>query len=387
MEEMHFDIAVIGAGPAGSMAAMRAAGAGRSVALIERNEKPGYPVRCGEGIGMRSLTEHAEPRPEWIRLQVDESMMVSPNGMKIRVSDIAKSVILDREKMDGDLAKEAVRSGARLFVNSPVVETGRTSDGGYFCRCPELTVTAGILIIADGVESRAARFLGWNTRLSPDDIESCAFTRVASPLIDLKSCQFHVGSSVAPGGYAWIFPRGKGEANVGLGISGAHCGPGKPREMLIRFIEREIPGGRYSTIHCGGVPVSRYVRPLVREGAMLVGDAARQVNCISGAGIAYALFSGTMAGESAVSAFNHGKIDFSALRTYEKRWIQRYGKQQERSFALKEFVSLHADDAFLNRVAGTLARKRGKKLRYLTIFLATFSRHPVLMLKAFKLFR
>ena len=385
MEET-FEIAVIGAGPSGSIAAWSAADAGRKVCLLERNKKPGYPVRCGEGIGIRSLIEHSEARSEWIKQEITRSLMISPNGTRVTVADIDKSTILDRERMDGDLAESAVHAGAQLFVKTPVINVTLTSDGKYCCNCPDRTVIAGIVIIADGVESRIARDLGWNTRLASDDIESCAFTRVVSPLIEQNSCIFYVGSTVAPGGYAWIFPRGNGEANVGLGILGTHCSAGKPRELLLDLINRELPGGKIGTIHCGGVPVTRYIRPLVRNGAMLVGDAARQVNCISGAGIAYSLFAGKIAGKIAAEAIGTNGVNYSYLKNYEKIWKHRYGKQQERSFALKEFVTRHTDDAFLNKIAHTLVKKRSGKIRYLTVFLSAFSRHPLLLFKAFKLF-
>jgi digeranylgeranylglycerophospholipid reductase len=117
-----------------------------------------------------------------------------------------------------------------------------------------------------------------------------------------------------------------------------------------------------------------------------VGDAARQVNCISGAGIAYSLFAGKLAGKVAAEAISKDGVNYSLLHTYEKQWKQRYGKQQERSFALKEFVTHHTDDAFLNKVAATLAKNKSGRIRYLNVFLSTFSRHPILLFKASKLF-
>ena len=382
----YFDIAVVGAGPSGSMAAFAAAKAGKSVVLFERNVTPGVPVRCGEGIGMRSLVAHSEARPEWIRQQISGSVMIAPDGTRVAIADIDKSVILDRARMDGDLAKDAENAGAKLLVRTAVTAINRNNNMKYRLTTGNDSFEAGIVILADGVESRLARQLGWNTRLDANDIESCAFTRVTSPLIDQDACMFYVGSQVAPGGYAWIFPRGKGEANVGLGLSGTRSSAGAAKEYLLRFIDREIPGGTTAGMHCGGVPVTRYVRPLVRDGIMLVGDAARQVNCLSGAGIAYSLFAGKCAGTVAAASFSTNGIDYSLLRQYEKQWKKRYGKQQERSYVLKEFVTRHTDDGFLNNIAAKLSKKRGDKIRYLTVFLSTFSRHPVLMFKAFKLF-
>ncbi|MBN2189499.1 MAG: NAD(P)/FAD-dependent oxidoreductase [Chitinispirillaceae bacterium] len=385
MPDAHYDIAVIGAGPAGSMAARHAADLGRRVCIFERSARAGFPVRCGEGIGHESFIAHVGSRMEWTKNKITRSVMVSPSGIRVTLGDIGDNYILDREKMDGDLAAEAVKAGANLFLSTPIVDLRRI-DSGYECRSTERAFTSSIVIIADGVESRAARFLGWNTALDPADIEPCAFCRVTSASIDQKTCVFYVGSSVAPGGYAWIFPRGNGEANAGCGVIGTRSCPGRAREYLMKFLAKELPGAPVKDLHCGGVPVARYVRPLARGGALLVGDAARQVNCISGAGIHYALFAGRLAGETAARAFrSDGTVDRRRLAYYEKNWIKTYGKQQERSYALKEFV-MKTDDAFLDRIAASLVREPPERMNYLRVFARTFSRRPLLLLKAVKLF-
>jgi digeranylgeranylglycerophospholipid reductase len=385
MPDTRYDIAVIGAGPAGSTAALHAARLKRRVCLIDRNARPGTPVRCGEGIGLKSFIAHAGSRLEWTKNKIVRSVMVSPSGTRVTIGNIDESYILDREKMDFDLAAEAARAGADLFLSTPVIEV-HDDGGGYECQTPGRSFSASIVIIADGVESRLARFLGWNTSLPLSDVETCAFCRAASPSIDQETCVFYVGSAVAPGGYAWIFPRGNGEANVGLGFIGNLSGAGRPWEYLRRFLDKELTGAKVTELHCGGVPVAPWVRPLSRGGALLVGDAARQVNCISGAGIHYSLFAGTLAGVTAAQAVRgDGSIDYRYLSRYETGWIKTYGRQQDRSYALKEFV-MKTDDAFLDRVAASLAKEPPEHMNYARVFARTFSRHPFLLLKAVRLF-
>jgi digeranylgeranylglycerophospholipid reductase len=384
--ESVFDIAVIGGGPSGSMAALHAAQMGRRVVLFDRNVKIGTPVRCGEGIGLKSFVNHVGNRTEWTLHRIKSSVMVSPSGIKVTIGNIDESYLLDRSKMDDDLAHEAAKAGATLLLKTPITHVARTAEGKYECTAPDRRYLASCLIIADGVESQIARFLGWNTTLPRADVESCAFCRVASPLIDQNACQFFTGSTVAPGGYAWIFPRGNGEANVGLGIIGNRSSAGAAKEYLMKFLNRELPGTRYTNLHCGGVPVARYVRPLVRDAAMLVGDAARQVNCISGAGIHYSLFAGRLAGTIAGQAVNgNGTVDLKKLQAYEHLWRKRYGKQQDRSFALKEFV-MKTDDAFLDRVASSLAKEPPERMNYMRVFTRTFAKRPLLLFKAMMLF-
>ncbi|MBN1129789.1 MAG: hypothetical protein JXA71_12420, partial [Chitinispirillaceae bacterium] len=115
-------------------------------------------------------------------------------------------------------------------------------------------------------------------------------------------------------------------------------------------------------------------------------DAARQVNCISGAGIHYSLYAGKLAGTCTAKAFSaDGTPNPDALRRYETQWRKTYGRQQERSFALKEFV-LNTDDAFLDRIALSLAKEPPEKMNYLRVFMRTFAKKPLLLVKAIRLF-
>ncbi len=381
-----YDIIVVGAGPAGAMAAMSAAKSGKKVALIERKSEAGTPVRCGEGIGYNGLTLSVEPRQEWLKNCITRSIMVSPSGTKVEIGNVGQSWILDRERMDSDLVKDAVKAGAELIHSTTIISAHKQSDNSYICKSTDKEYRAHCLILADGVESRVARSLGWNTALKPEDLETCAFARVTSPLIEKDCCIFYTGSSAAPGGYVWVFPRGKGEANVGLGIIGSKSKAGQAKELLLKFIDKEFPAGRISHLHCGGVPVARWTRPLVKDGVMLVGDAGRQVSAISGAGIAYALYAGKLAGKVAAGSIQNSQVNYKNLLTYERQWARHFGKQQDRSFSLKEFV-LGVDDAFLDKIASSLAKEDPGKINYLRVFTRTFARRPLLLFKAIKLFK
>ncbi|HMA65456.1 MAG: NAD(P)/FAD-dependent oxidoreductase [Fibrobacterota bacterium] len=385
--ENSFDIAVVGGGPAGSMSALNACREGVSVCLIERKTEFGIPVRCGEGIGKKGLLRYVEPRQEWIKATVKRSMMVSPSGIKVQLGNVEESFILDREKMDADLVRMAEKAGTKIFSGTTVLSVKQNADKTYTLLTTGVTITARIVIIADGVESKIARCLGWNTKLDLKDLETAAFARVVSPFIEKESCVFYTGSVVAPGGYAWVFPRGNGEANVGLAISGDHSNPGLARKLLDKFIEKEFPAARAYNYHCGGVPVAKWLKPLSKNGVMIVGDAAHQVNALSGGGISFSLFAGKLAGSVASKAINNGTVDYVALDEYERTWKKKFGKQQERSYKLKEFLAKNGSDAFLDRIAHSLSKENPEKINYLRVFLKTFAKHPVLLYKAFQLFR
>jgi digeranylgeranylglycerophospholipid reductase len=380
------DIVVVGAGPAGSMAARYAAQGGRSVCLLEKNSAPSDPVRCGEGIGIKGLHISMEPKPEWILSKIEVVQMHSPSDKTVRLESSNNGYILNRELFDNDLVAQARHYGAQYFPHTPALSVRERPGGSYTVKTPSAEFSARCVIIADGVASKTARDLGWDTSLALDDVECCAFARIESPAVEEGAIHFYIGSTWAPGGFVWIFDRGGGSANVGLGILGSRTAPGMPKKMLEHFIQTQLPDATVSHIHCGGVPVARWTRPLVRHGALLVGDAARMVNCVNGGGLSYALYAGKQAGIVASQAFSKGKFNARHLKKYEKIWASRLGKQQRRSFALKKMIVQFSDDT-LDRIAETVTRSKKRRLNYLDVFLTAFSRNPLMMVRSFLLLR
>jgi digeranylgeranylglycerophospholipid reductase len=164
------------------------------------------------------------------------------------------------------------------------------------------------------------------------------------------------------------------------------CSAGQPKQLLEQFIQKHFPGAEVSDIHAGGVPMAPWITPLVKDGIMLIGDAARQVNCTTGAGIAYALYSGKTAGTVAAQAFSNGVCNYRVLKDYEKAWASHYGKQQRRSHALKDTMVTFSD-AFLDDVAVSLSKTDMQNMSVLKIFVKAFSKHPLQLLKVIRLFK
>ncbi len=385
-----YDVIVVGAGPAGAMAACHAAKGGCRVALLERKGKAGVPVRCGEAVGFKGFTKSITIKDEWIQTRIKKIRMISPSGHAVDLinpSRIGDNYIIDREIMDNDLVQQAVNTGVSYFASTPIMSV--TSESGQLYKCVglEKEFFATCVILADGVESKLARDLGWNSVLSMEDIETCAFCHVEHDSIAEDTIEFHVGSAIAPCGFLWIFPRRKGKANVGLGVLGTKSNGGKVRELLNDFIGRNFQNAKVSNLHCGGAPVGKWLKPLVRGGAMVVGDAARQVNSLSGGGIAYALYAGRIAGETVAEAFKNGAVDYTHLKQYQKKWASYCGKQQLRSYALKSMLLKKDNDTFYDTVAKSLMREDPDTLNYTRVFMRVFSRHPLILLKTFFLFR
>jgi digeranylgeranylglycerophospholipid reductase len=172
-----------------------------------------------------------------------------------------------------------------------------------------------------------------------------------------------------------------------LGVLGSYSQAGIAKQLLEQFVEHFFHGGAITNVRCGGVPAGPWTRPLVKDGIMLVGDAARQVISLTGAGINYSIYAGKLAGRIAAQAIDGNSVNYQFLKSYECEWANGLGKQQMRSYALKTLLIKKHDNRFFNSIARSLAKKKNRNLSVLGVFLRTFITHPAAFIKALLLFR
>ena len=354
-----YDIIVVGGGPAGSSAAMMAAKGGAKVLLLEKDPEIGVPVRCAEGVSERSLRSLFESDPPWISNRISKLSFFAPDGTEVRVNSPRIGYILDRVAFDRDLGQKAVEAGAMVWTKA--CARGLTRSGKDDWEVSVLSngqpqeVRSRIVIGADGVESRVGRWAGLDTKTPLHDIETCLQYSMQGLDLDPECCQLHFGGDVAPGGYFWIFPKGPGTANVGLGISGEHSRKMKPVDYLNRFISRAYPKGSVLRAVGGGVPCTPPLKEIVSDGLLLVGDAAHQADPMTGGGIMNAVRAGRLAGNVAAEAIMRGDVSKKGLTVYQERCEEQLGKKLRRSYRLKEAV-YRLTDKELNDTAKAINR-------------------------------
>jgi len=339
----RYDVVVVGAGPGGSVSAREAARLGLSVLLLEKRQEIGSPVRCAEGIAHELLVPFIEPDPHWISAVVSKAQItvISGGTTVTRRAEGGRGYILERRVFDRVLAEEAAKAGAQVMVKTAatglLLEDGVVQ--GVAARGPAGTmeIECAVVIGADGVESQVGPWAGLDTALSLRDTMACAQYLLAGIEIDPTCCYYYVGQGVAPGGYAWVFPKGEGKANVGLGVQ-ADLAADSALNYLTRFIESQprLAQGSPVTLVVGGVPAGPPLPRLVASGLMLVGDAARQVDPLTGGGIANAMMAGRLAAEVAAQAIAAGDTSAEALARYEERWMASRGRKMARNYRLKE---------------------------------------------------
>ncbi|RKZ35055.1 hypothetical protein DRQ33_00655 [bacterium] len=364
-ERLHFDIVILGGGPAGLSAGYYASKAGFSVAILERRERFGYPVACAEGISTIGLNRVIHPQPNWISSTIQKIKLFAPGGKMILVNHPEAGYILDRPAMETGLAEILANQGVKIFGQTTVRKIcGENLVSSVLAQKNTniIELTGKYFIGADGVGGISTRWAYPGISLKMGDYHSCAQVLLKSDEItDEPITEFWWGKNVAPGGYAWVFPKGGNRANVGLGIIPSMAEDGNAKHYLDKFLHNRLNDFSVIQRRDGIVPATFRLSPLGKANLLLVGDSARLPNAISGGGLDCALLSGKLAAESIAKFFysNNEKI----LREYETNWKSATGKWLDIYAKLRKGVINLTDDE-LDKIAELLEKKLANKTWY-----------------------
>ncbi len=337
--------------------AARSAAEKCDVLLIEKRQEIGAPVRCAEGVLKSAFLDLVQPDKKWISSYIRGYRIFAPDGTTLEVSAEAMGVdddlayILERKIFDRELVKDAARAGAdvleRTRATGLIVEGGAVRGVKVNRLGEDFEVRSKVVIGADGVESQVGRWAGINTTLPLNDAGSGAQYLMANVDVTEDFCDIYFGSRAAggyAGGYAWVFPKGEMQANVGIGMPASMVEGRSPIAFLDEFVARYFPEGQQLGLIMGGGPLSDQLKTVVSEGLMLIGDAAHHCDPLSGGGITTAMEGGKIAGEVASKAVQLGDASVGVLNEYEiRRRRSLFGKLQKHNYRIKEFITTLSD--------------------------------------------
>jgi digeranylgeranylglycerophospholipid reductase len=309
---------------------------GVDVLVLEKHPEIGSPLSCAEAISFSGLTSFVPINPEWISTPINKILVVSPSGMKIKLHHPNAGFVLNRKVFDKKLAEKAAFSGACVKVNAQAIgllqnpkdashKKGRFYGVKVLEDGKEKEYEARVIIGADGVESCVSRWAGMDFSLGLDQIESCVQYLLADVEVEPDCVEFHLGQSLAPGGYAWVFPKGENLANIGLALTPSLTEK-KAKDLLDEFVPKRFSNFQIVESMMGAVPCFDRKKNLVKENVILVGDAGRVVDSLSGAGISNALFSGKIAGSVVSQYIKDGKLSVSFLKKYQDELMRSKGR-------------------------------------------------------------
>ena len=332
-----FNTIIVGAGPGGLSAGRYL----EDALILDQKKEIGRPVQCAEGLSKRFLDEmEISPDPEWISANIDTTQIILPNGKEINLYFPGQSYVIDRVGFEKSLAKMC---RAEIRLQERVIDI-KNQEGLWQVETKSgKTFRSRYLIGADGPFS-VVRSKVFNQKIRV--LPVIEYLVKIENEIDTSKLLLYMDKDWLGSGYAWIFPKSKNEANIGLGSVEKN----NLNELLMDFLENKVKKefGNYQILEnrsSVGPWIKEPIR-MVKDKALLVGDAAGLVDTISGGGIGNAMLSGRLAAEAILE---------SDLPPYQKKIEALFPK--DLFLAQKIFYSF--DNQTLNELGQVLEKKNG----------------------------
>ncbi|MGY3088890.1 geranylgeranyl reductase family protein [Hymenobacter sp. UYAg731] len=370
-----YDVAIVGAGPAGTACALALRQSGLRVALLDKARFPRDKV-CGDAIPGHAFKALRQLDPAFVeqlwqlhpRDDVRDSRLVAPGGASLTLQWKLPSFNSPRETFDAallDLVRQ--HSTTDILENTGLKTLKIEPDHACLTTTGGREITVQLVIGCDGANSAVGR------KLLPaplDRAHHCAGVRAYYENVAGASSgttEFFLSSDYLAG-YVWLFPVGAGRYNVGLGMLSEIVSQHKVdlKETLTRVLSKhpELAGRFAQARPLGpivgfGLPLGGgRERPISGHRFMLCGDAASLIDPLQGHGIDTAIQSGILAGAQAAACF--AEQDFSAgfMREYDAQVAHKIGRKLAKSYRLMRFLS---NKAWLVNAAVRLARVPGLK--------------------------
>ena len=395
MIDKEYDIIVVGAGPAGLSSAKSCVENSLKTLLVEEHPAIGTPVQCGEALA-HFVFEDLGMKP--VGNEIKKIKIYSPNKEKVDIifPEPSTFLVIERKRFEKDLAVKIANLGVNIITGTKAVDV--VKENGFVKGVilerfgKKIIVNSKIVIAADGPVSGIAKKAGLKIYSEPERFDSCAQFQMANIKIEKNIAEMYFGN-FAPGGYVWIFPKDEGFASVGIGVNG-NVG-NKALGYLRDFIEKDprLKNGSIIETNVGIVPVGGVIKKMVSNGLMVVGDAARMVNPLTGGGMRFAFRAGELAGKVASDALRAGDFSEKKLSEYEKLWNKEFGLAFRVSAVAKEVIFESSEKEFdsLAEDIGsiTVPRPGGKDiiLKGFRMVLPVILKRPKILFKFGKILR
>lgn len=337
----NYDVVVVGAGPVGSTFARHIAEKGFKIGIMEKKKEIGVPLQCAGLLGKQIKDVNILP-DELIINPVYGAYLHSPADHILKVAkNHPEAYVVDRVGYDKYLAKLAVDAGAELFLNHRVKDFD-LKKGCLHLNNGKEDINGKIIVGADGYNSVVARKFPDKTSKHPDSVQAAQFmVDFGRDIFDTDYVHLHVSADISPG-FIWIIPLNASTARVGLfGNSDYHTF----NNILKDFLNGNPEFNDYSIVkkYHGRIPVYNSKKKIVKDRAILLGDAASQVKPTTGGGLIIGFKSAQLAADVVTRALDND--DLRILTDYQSIYRKEYKNELSTQFKVRKiFKSLTDDD-------------------------------------------
>jgi digeranylgeranylglycerophospholipid reductase len=316
-----YDVAVVGAGPMGSFLSTRLARSGLRVVMVEKEGEPGESKACAGGIHL-DAARFAEIPAVAIERELRSFLLTNGRYRREWLFETPIYLMMEKRRLDGAMVHRAVEAGARLLLQSRVVEVRPAEQTLIYEAGPEKSprqLRAQVFVFADGANTLARRLPGMPPESDAGRLRIAALAwELEAEEKEFSSLELILDPGLVALGYVWIFPK-RDHVNVGLGRLLGMGGPPLP-VLLHRFIDENprLRGRKILRKKSGVIPAE--VAPcLQKDNWLVIGDAAGMVNPLTGGGYVCGFRSAALAAEACIEAFRGGGFDARKLTRYPRR--------------------------------------------------------------------
>jgi len=341
------EAAVVGAGPAGILAATIISSGGFTTKVYEEHPIIGEPNHCAGLLSVTGLDKlGVDPSDEFIQNRVYGGRVYAPDGGFIEIRDRKpRAYVVDRGRFDRHLADAAMDAGVEFMLSTRV--EGLRFMGGT---CMGVKVGGGvqepwIVVDAEGVGGRLLSRSGIET--GQKGVLTGYNAEIGGVEVDPELVEVWFGDELAEGFYAWVIPIDESTVRCGLGTAGRDCYDRLKGFVRKRFGADKLRGVTAGQI-CTGPPVDR----AAYSGLLLAGDVAGQVKSTTGGGVVVGGLCARLAGETAVDALGCGDTCWGRLSEYERRWRGLYERELKTMYAARRLLNKMPDERLNRLLAG-----------------------------------
>ena len=366
MGQLHWDVVIVGAGPAGGRVATHFASRGHSVLMLEEHEEIGRPFQCAGLVTPNAMKEvglfHS------ILEEVDGALIHGPSGTLVPVGSEGKvrTYVVCRKIFDQGVVKQSLEFGADIWLNSKPIDANvldnhvelKISKNGE-----PTDITASLLIGCDGAHSWTRRHFKMG---KPKELMIGFQAEVVGYEGRERWLEMFSGSEIAPGFFAWVIPSGNDSHRIGLWSTAKRLQGRSIEQCYDNLIKHPLWENRFSNIsetarYCGPVP-SGMVKTPYKDRVILIGDSAGMAKPTTGGGIgpAFEQISGII--EKLSIAVNNNQLDKKTLHGICSRHFSKMQKDQNRARALRNLLVSDCSDEVLDKHFNSFAKPEVIKL-------------------------
>lgn len=337
MYSLYPDIAIVGAGPIGSLAAIHSDCKNHEVVILEQRKKIGFPDHCAGLISKNGLDLLGFKKIPSEIIQNDKikgAKFFSPSGLNFIVKrKNSQAMVVNRELFDMFLADEAEKKGAKILLENKVTSINNNRDRITLQYKDKMknqikTIDSFVGIIAEGGRGKIAQQAGFKKipkrKLLP------SYQVLVENVLDLDTefVEMYTSNQIAPGFFAWIIPISETSAKVGLASNNKFS-----VTRMDQFINKHLSvKGRFNKSkivkkYGGEVIISGLRKRTSAKGLMIAGDVAGQTKATTGGGVITGGLAGILAGEIAASAVENNDNSHHFLKQYDNLWKNKLNSQ------------------------------------------------------------